>query len=831
LKRQGKPPKYFESRFKEYHYYDIYRSTQDADIVIDVPGGDLEEHEKIAQELERVMAEKYGHLQGSKSVWEVRFLRVDRGVKGEPSYKDALLGWEFQNQNTDSYSTGLIELTQPPRGESVVRDVKAWEGNENIFLKDLAEGKIRFYLEPEHAKTLRFFKGMNPEIVSAIRFYVKAFQYDATIPEEEEAKVLTLIERFDPKKAPIDSYAAKQIRNTGLKLYWHAIDVERAARELDRVGLRSKLITYGSRLPTQGAASESLAIWLARKPLPSLPVGEGPKIEKDAFPGYRPSLKTARELGIVEVAHETDQLLAYENILRGTMGFPNVFESISIQHGQAAVHGDGWYTKIGSEGATGSGFTIRSRVSPDAIEGIDFFIQEKEGFVVFRNRNALSVIDESLSMTALEYVRMLLSEAPAVQSDRGILETLTRRVNARLGQVHESERLAIRDLVLSRIDRFDERFIRKWFALPVSRLVPELADELIERKGAGSFSGIFGVLSAPFPNHPTWLGSASGKIRNHPSFKPWFDAVLSEREIDLRVVEWTLFEPGFETDPRVSEWMDRLITRRVTLTDSSLERFMTPEWRALPEWGKWLKSLITHQSRLFHDIFGRVTSAPSGEWDEAFWIAFHSVNWRVIDSFFTASFQPLQQKVNVTTLIEKRPDLADRLFESISKMPESSQDVLLRNLTNNIEALKAEEIVYGILENRVFKNNSSLRERLFGRLSVLTLWADRPGLSERLIAMGWAGDWYIEKFLKEPTWAKHSELFLRFAASASRHKVSTLLNLPHWRNSTELRRICGDEVPTYACIRSHIFARREKEGAWSYCIRLLKSAIEEISPI
>jgi hypothetical protein len=590
LKREGKPPKYFESRFKDYHYYDIFRSTQDADIVIDIPGGDAAAHEKAAQELEAVMKEKFGHLQGSKSVWEVRFLRVDRGTRGETGHKDALLGWDFQNQHTDSYSTGVIELTRSPAGESAVRDVKAWDSKQNVFLEDLAEGKIRFYLEKDHEKTLRASKGMNPEILSVIRFYTKAFQYGAKIPAEEEAKLLPLIQRFDPSTASTDAYVAKQIRSNGLKLYWHAIDVERASLELDRVDLKSKLIAYGKRTDPKGVASQRLSVWLARKPLPSYPIGKGPKIAEGTYPGYRPSLKTARELGIMEVAHETDQYLAYENILRAAKGFPNVFESIKGQEGQSAVYGDGWYAKIGRKGARDSGFTIRSKLDPDAVEGIDFFVYEPLGFVISRNRNALTVIDESLSMTPLAYVERLLSQNGVDRSDRGLLEALSKKANTRTDGMSGREKSAIRKLLLNNLDRFDEDLIRVWFSQSLSRSFPELVDALID-KGTVDYQLVVHVLpQSHWPQRGEWVERFIAKEKSVPIRER---GGLSTHAHEGLTLDELLVESLFSKEPqepiqRVEGWVDALLKKRSA--DEAIAMYVVshPRWSHRRDWGSLL---------------------------------------------------------------------------------------------------------------------------------------------------------------------------------------------------------------------------------------------------
>lgn len=496
LKKLGRPPRYFDSRFS-YDYYDIFRSTQDADIVIDIPGGDVAAHEKAAQALESVMRTKFTYLQGSKSVWEVRFLRVDRGTAGTAGHKDAILGWDFQHQNTDSYSTGLFELTTPPAGESRVRDVKHWELLvDTPFLEDLSQGKIRFYLEPEHSKTARAKQGMNPEILSVIRFYTKAFQYGAVVSDSDRIQLQSLITRFDPNSASTDSYLVKQITNNGLKLYWHAIDVERASKELDRVGLKSKLIVYGSR------ADASLSNWLKRKPLASFPLGSGDRAKG------KTAAELIREGRLSEIlTHETNQFLAYENITRAADGYLNVFESVAGQFGQQAVHGDGFYLRQGREGARGTGFSIRVRLDPLAVNGVDFDLVDGD-YVVLKNRRAATVIDESLNLSLFEFVRLLFNQNGVDKSDLGLFTKMLNKTNVRGGRtsLNANEAGEIDKLLKNSLKvNYDKQFyvneaLRVWFSLPVSVDFPEIVEMMLESGTADPYKRVV-VESHSGPTH------------------------------------------------------------------------------------------------------------------------------------------------------------------------------------------------------------------------------------------------------------------------------------------------------------------------------------------
>ena len=98
----------------DYRHDSIFRVNQDIDVALDT-----EDPELVARFEERM--EKFGHFQGDKPAWEARTLRVPMG-------KTRGRCWgipDFVNQNSDSHSTGLIEITgNDPFG---IRDLRDWD--------------------------------------------------------------------------------------------------------------------------------------------------------------------------------------------------------------------------------------------------------------------------------------------------------------------------------------------------------------------------------------------------------------------------------------------------------------------------------------------------------------------------------------------------------------------------------------------------------------------------------------------------------------------------------------------------------------------------------
>ncbi len=180
----------FQSNRFDYDYTNIYRSTQDLDIVVD---GNAQE----ARAFEQALKTQFPYFLGSKAAgWEVRSIKEALGDKG------GLLGdFGFMHQHTDSNSTGMVELTDSPKGEakdeSVVRDIREWENNRDpAFLKDVAQGRLTFYHSPKHEETPRFKSGQNPAIFSVIRALTKAFQYELEINGEDLAIIQKEIDQY-----------------------------------------------------------------------------------------------------------------------------------------------------------------------------------------------------------------------------------------------------------------------------------------------------------------------------------------------------------------------------------------------------------------------------------------------------------------------------------------------------------------------------------------------------------------------------------------------------------------------------------------------------------
>ena len=446
LMREKGDTRFQPDRF-DYDFVNVYRSTQDLDIVVDGSPAD-------AQKLAQLLLQKFPSFQGSKDQWEVRLLRQDMGDK------QALLNNpDFLNQHTDSNSTGLIEITERSH-EATVKDLRDWDSKRPQFLRDVADGKIHYYFSTEHETTSRFEQGMNPPILSVIRFLTKAFQYELSIRPEDEAMIKKIIAEFDPSKDRPSDYVTRWLEKNGAKLVRHAVNVEYAWNELERLGLRRKLIAL-SLAEREG----TMGWWLSKEPMRSIKIGEG-------------TGKTARELGIDVVAHETNSFLAYESITRAHTGEPNVFISRTQAVGEAAAHGEGFYTARGRKGMRNTGWTVRFKVHPNAREGKDFVVAGE--IVVFRNKKALRVIPESLNGGVLDFLRLVET---IDASDRGVLEKLKRRINNRSQTMTAAEVAEAKALVLAhRVETWRDPLLGEWLQLAPAMEHLDLLERLVDEK-------------------------------------------------------------------------------------------------------------------------------------------------------------------------------------------------------------------------------------------------------------------------------------------------------------------------------------------------------------
>ena len=406
----------------DYDFTNIFRSTQDLDIVVD---GSMEQ----IQALQNSLSQKFPYFVGSKKAWEVRSLKTPIGKPGDGSYKEALLNDpNFSNQNTDTNSLAMVEISESK--DPVVRDLRAWTTGKNQFLEDSLNNTISYLRNPLHKTTARAKLGQNPEILSVMRLLVKAFQYDLVIDPKSMDNLKDVINQFSPKSLT-DQAALRRTNEIAAKLVLHSNNIERAMNVLDQLGLRQKLQAMNLKDHENDAN-----FWLNKEPLRSFAipanaqVTELPKYTSGLLKtaSFHPTGKTAKDLGLEIVAHETNSFAAYESITRSHSGEPNVLISRGgAEHEQAAL-GDGFYTAIGRIGARGTGLTIRFSVNPMAREGVDFI--RHDNYVVFLNKKALRVIQESLRLGIAELVDLIENEKLDIDhSDKGIFEKLKRRLN------------------------------------------------------------------------------------------------------------------------------------------------------------------------------------------------------------------------------------------------------------------------------------------------------------------------------------------------------------------------------------------------------------------
>lgn len=469
LLREKGDPRFQPDRY-DYEFTQIYRSTQDIDIVVD---GSFDD----AMDFEDALKIQFPYFHGTKkAAWEVRSLKESSSKKG-----GILDDFGFMNQHSDSNSTGMIELTDPPAGESVVRDVRDWNNHQDpTFLKDITDGKITYYYSSRHSETPLAQAGKNPPIFSVIRALIKVFQFGLKISDHDYVIFEKIIQQYNPRRDINNPYIEFWIDKNGKKLFQNAIDVEYAWNTLENLGLRKKLL-YSESFTTH---TDSLFWWMNKEPLRSYPLGTG-------------NGKTAEELKIRVVAHETNSFIAYESITHSPMGTANVFISRKGQEGEEAAFGNGFYTAKGTEGAAGTGITIRFEVNPRARVGTDFIVT-KHNYILFKNKNAIRVIPEYLEMSPVEYFMFLVrgeeGEDLLNESNQALFWKLKRKMSHLIhsGLIPQKDMDMIRLIVLKSLQTSQvgrKKIIQEWIKIEGSRLKkePEVIQPLVESLKSGRF--------------------------------------------------------------------------------------------------------------------------------------------------------------------------------------------------------------------------------------------------------------------------------------------------------------------------------------------------------
>lgn len=380
---QNGSPRFSADKFN-FALPNIYHSNQDIDILID---GSTSE----AEELQRQLQKRYPYekVAGGKviSVWEVRPLRHSIDMKA-----DILDNNDFQNQNTDSNSTGLVEITNPPSDRSRIQDLRRAFDGEGRFFQDVVNGQITYYHTRQHETTTRA-KASNPILISAVRFLIKLFEYDLKTDEISLDRVAKIIKSADIEKITTQRGARRWLEKNAAKLLNNAVNVEAADKVLKKLGLTTKLADVGEKNDPQ-----SMNQLLKLTPLPSLPINSGP--------GQDASL-TAATLGVSRVYLKVSDFLTFERLRSATVGAPNI-----LVYPQRKLYGpDRPAVAVSVQPENNlNGIWVALDVNPNALRGKDFEISSKNSVNVF-NRSALTVAPESLVIPREKFIEFVSSNA------------------------------------------------------------------------------------------------------------------------------------------------------------------------------------------------------------------------------------------------------------------------------------------------------------------------------------------------------------------------------------------------------------------------------------
>ncbi len=401
------------SELKEVYFnYDwdrIYKSSQDLDLAVSA-FDEKNDNQKNIEQFEKALVEEFPALR--IDIHRLNGPYVNYEKKERPS----LLGnSDFISQNGDSVSTGLIELTS----SSEIMDLRSAASEEALFLRDLSLGQIKFLESATHADSSRSRAGINPAMFSVIRYFVNALRYDLKLLPEDQTTIQNIISDFDPnlllRSEKID-YLRNWLKANTRKMVSQTVDLERAYTIINSFNLREKLAPLDDEAKKVG----SLDWILSRLSLPSDPA----KIS--ALNRYsKKTNKTASDLSLTTITHQTSSLEAFEQITGNPFGRANFFISIE-DNGQHARYGSGFYALEGMRGThpNSLSYHIVMSIKPIAKEGEDFeLVNSILGKIVLGFNREVFEIDLNKSKTSLP-LSGLLPLAKSIQKDPFLIDKL-----------------------------------------------------------------------------------------------------------------------------------------------------------------------------------------------------------------------------------------------------------------------------------------------------------------------------------------------------------------------------------------------------------------------
>ena len=755
-----------------YGHDSIFRVGQDVDVVLDT------EDEALLSEFERRMA-RFKHFQGERPVWEARALRIPRGDK------EALLGNpDFVNQNSDSHSTGLVDLGGgDPLG---IRDLRDWDNPEGAFLRDVHRRTITFHRDKKaHESTRRFKEGLNPEILGAVRFMTKMFQFRLEPAPGSEREVREVLEGFDPERDLSNPRASSWMEKNGRKLYMHAVDVEFARLGMEELGALESL----GRIGGDPDEVRSLAWWLDKAPLPSWEL-EG-----------RSKGPTAGDLGIEVVAHETDSYESWESILKSPDGHPNVFGSRQGKAGESAALGDGFYTAIGREGARGTGLTVRFEVDPGAVMGEDFQLpgievgegsrssRELEGeTVLVLNKRALTVIPEDLRLDAVEYFSKLASGGLVFEdSDLGIRMRIRNRVGVELDGISpgDKERLVgIARRHLLEGEAWNSDFAKEWFLQPLFLEHPEFHDFLERSIGSqGEYWGIFVAEEVLAQEHLATHGKGPGLVERMIEF--------GDEVVRSGIAKHVLNKELWARHERGADLLERLVGSgdQGTLRDIAMYVLGQTHWVDHPRGADFVELLIeSGDENTLHEIAWNVL-------DHVEWAA-SDRGLGLIERLIESGGHETLNAISWRILIQDHWAEHERGADLVERMIESRDQGVLRSIVRDVlserrwaEHERGAELLDLLIESG---DQYTLKTAVIGGILSEEHWAKHGRSADILGRLVEFGDQdtrrvIVKRVLSEEHWAKHErgpDLLARMIESGDQetHWLITLyvLKNTHW---------------------------------------------------
>ena len=425
-------------------------------------------------------------------------------------------------------------------------------------------------------------------IVSVIEYLTDAFKNGRPISEARRRNIKTKIAMFDTFSALKKTTLINWLESSTPEMIKGAANLEYAMTQLEQLGLSEKLKTISNIHRV-----DSMGWWLNKAPLSGRPLGARAKSRS----------RTAKELNLAILTHEAKDLKTYESLLTPSQSGPNVFQSRNGFEGETSLQNDGFYTSPDLKGGRGTGYAVRYKLDPRAVEGEDFVLNVDT--VVVTNKNAINVVPaEPLEASKSDFFKKIVGDPRGYWQNRGQYELLRNRIlNPSLSSLGEDENeivATVRRGLRDGNSKYADILLENWFRLKVSTRHVTIAEECVSNLKLRRYATEHLLTQSFWIEQPIWI--------------KWVGRLMEEGPTGQSLLlEHVLNQPQVVKHPRWADWMQQLVDSG--RHDAAIARILGESHvRSHLRWEKWVQHLVdkgTADSELAFSVLRQTNDRPN----------------------------------------------------------------------------------------------------------------------------------------------------------------------------------------------------------------------------